>query len=177
MRAALLALCLAAAPAAAQEWVLHDSGELRADHGDWLAVCADGGAGPCRAVQTFADPGSDAYFDGRLALHLGVDGGWTIEVMDRGLPAERVGAMNFTFGTDVVDVPLSAIRPGDIGGGPAADTVTLDLPELTRDLVARIAAAARVTVNYAPSGDGDGVARFSLRGSRAALEAVAARQD
>ena len=46
--AALLALT--PVPLFAQEWFTHRFGELRAYHGDWLAVCSENGAGACRIV-------------------------------------------------------------------------------------------------------------------------------
>ncbi|MEQ9259494.1 MAG: hypothetical protein RIG84_10365 [Roseovarius sp.] len=177
MRQALLAgLVLVAAPAVAQEWFTHSSGELRAYHGDWLAVCADEGEGPCRAVTTAVDPGSQAFFDLRLAIHrLDASPDWAVEVMDRGMPGEALTALSFSFDGEVVDLPPGAWEQGDFDGYNAVDTVVIRDAEIAADLVARMKPGTAVVMTYRPRGEGDGVARFSLRGVTAAADAIEAR--
>ncbi|MDX2484160.1 MAG: hypothetical protein QNK42_10940 [Pseudodonghicola sp.] len=177
-----LAFGLLAAPASAQDWFLHDYGELRAYHGDWLAVCDDGGDGPCRVVQTGVDPGSNAYFDQRLAAHR-IDNSpdWAIEVMDRGMPAAALTELRFRFDGQQVTVPPASWTLGDMLSPNASDMVTIRDPDLAYALVARMKAGNRVTVTYAPKGEGDGSASFHLRGVTAAMNAaetrVLARQE
>ncbi|MDF1717301.1 MAG: hypothetical protein P1U75_11620 [Antarcticimicrobium sp.] len=172
----VLAGLLLAAPASAQDWFLHDYGELRAFHGDWLAVCDGAGAGPCRVVQTGVDPGSNAFFDLRLAAHRIDDSpDWAIEVMDRGMPASALTELRFSFDGDEVAVPRSAWTAGDMHSSNAVDTVTIRDPDLAYELVARMKAGNRVIVTYAPMGEGDGRAGFPLRGVTAAMNAVEAR--
>lgn len=177
MRAASALLCLLAAPAAAGGWFLHEFGELRAYHGDWLTVCADAGAGACRAVQFDIPPGTDAFFGvSRLALHR-IDGSpdWAIEVYDKGLLAADVASVSFDFGDALIEVPANAWRAGDYQSYGAVDQITVTDAEIAQDLVDRIRAGRSLTVTYAPSGDGDGMARFSLRGATSATDAVQAR--
>ena len=171
-----LASLLLAMPASAQDWFLHDYGELRAYHGDWLAVCDDGGDGPCRVVQTGVDPGSNAFFDQRLAAHrIDASPDWAIEVMDRGMPAAALTELRFRFDGQEVTVPPSAWSAGGIDSGSASDTVTIRDPDLAYALVARMKAGNRVSVTYAPTGEGDGSASFPLRGVTAAMNAAEAR--
>ena len=142
MRAILVAAVLAT-PAAAQDWFLHSSGELRAFHGDWLAVCADEGAGACRLVATGVDPGSGAFFDFRLAAHR-IDNSpdWAIEVMDRNMPAAELTALTLSFDGEALAIPadldygtivglsnevrakLIAARPATIGQAGRIEGVT-----------------------------------------------------
>ncbi|TDK48024.1 hypothetical protein [Antarcticimicrobium luteum] len=172
----VLAGLLLAAPAGAQDWFLHEYGELRAYHGDWLAVCDEAGAGPCRVVQTGTDPGSDAYFDLRLAAQR-IDNSpdWAIEVMDRNMPAQGLTELTLSFDGVAVAVPQGAWTAGDMLSPNASDTVTIRDPDLALDLVARMKAGNRVTVTYAPLGEGDGRASFPLRGVTAAMNAIEAR--
>jgi len=167
---------LLAAPASAQDWFVHDYGELRAYHGDWLAVCDDAGAGPCRVVQTGTDPGSNAFFDLRLAAHRIDDSpDWVIEVMDRNMPASALTELRFSFDGEEIAVPPSAWTAGDMRSQAAVDTVTIRDPDLAYELVGRMKAGNRVIVTYAPMGEGDGRASFPLRGVTAAMNAVEAR--
>jgi len=175
MRLALAGVLLAA-PASAQDWFLHEHGDLRAYHGDWLAICEDAGAGPCRVVQSSADPGSDAYFDMRLAAHrLDDSPDWAIEVMDRGMPAGALTELRLSFDGVAATVPVTAWTVGDIASPMAADTVTIRDQDLALDLVARMKAGNRMRVTYAPRGEGDGRADFPLRGVTAAMNAIEAR--
>ena len=175
MRRLTLLLAVLAAPAAAQGWFLHPFGELRAYHGDFLSVCADDGAGPCRTVQTYADPGSEAFFDTRLAVHrLDVSPGWVVEIMDRGMP-DRVDTLRVTIDGEVWDVAPEARRRGGHDLAGVAETVTITGAALNAALVAAMRAGNRMTVRYAPESGGDGEARFSLRGFTAATDAIDAR--
>jgi hypothetical protein len=66
--ATCVAMAFAAVPSLAQDWFLHPHGELRAYHGDWLAVCEEAGDGPCRAVQIMLEPSETRVGPARLAL-------------------------------------------------------------------------------------------------------------
>ncbi|MEC3859705.1 hypothetical protein VK792_00290 [Mesobacterium sp. TK19101] len=175
-RAGLIAaLVLSAAPAFAGDWFQHKFGELRSYHGDWLAVCNDAGAGPCRAVQTAVDPGSAAYFDQRLAVHR-IDGtpDWAVELMDRGMP-DAIESLRFTFDGVATDVPSGAWKSGELVYANVAETVTITDPTIAADLVAKMKAGNRLMISYAPQGSGDGSAAVSLRGITAAANAIEAR--
>ena len=164
------------APAQAQEWFTHSSGELRAYHGDWLAVCEDGGAGPCRAVTTAVDPGSSAFFDLRLAIHrIDASPDWQVEVMDRGMPAAGLSALSVSVDGEVVVIPSGAWEPGDFEGFNAVDTAVIRDADLAGGLVARMKPGRQAVMVYRPLGEGDGEAVFSLRGITAAANAIEAR--
>ena len=138
-----------------------------------ITILADGA---CRVVQTSKDPGSAAYFDLRLAVHR-IDGSpdWVVEIMDRGLPGDALTALSFEFDGEVFDLPAGAWSGGDFDYGSAVDTVTIRDPDLAFALVERMKAGNRVIVRYAPAGEGDGQAVFSLRGATAAMNAIEAR--
>jgi len=171
----IILLVVIAAPAIAGDWFQHKFGELRSYHDDWLAVCNDSGAGPCRAVQTAADPGSAAYFDQRLALHR-IDGtpDWAVEIMDRGMP-DTIDSLRLTFDGVATDVPAGAWKKGELVFANVAETVTITDPAVADDIMAQMKAGNRLTIAYTPQGSGDGSAEFSLRGITAAANAIEAR--
>lgn len=172
--AALFGALGAASAAQAGDWFQHKFGEMRSFHGDWLAVCDAQGEGPCRIVRAEADPGSDAFFDMRLAV-LRIDGtpDWAIEVMDRDLPAEAVTELRFVFdGGQSIAVPGSAMKPGTYGSAGASDTLTIIDPQLVQTLLDHMIAGNHVQVYYAPEGSGNGTARFPLRGVTSAVNAI-----
>ena len=184
-RAAPLLLALAgsalAAPAGAQDWFEHPFGELRSYHLDWLAICADTGAGPCRVVYSAADIGSGAAFDRRLTLRYDEAAGtWMPEVMDRGMPESGLRRLAFVFDGDTTVLALpTAYMPGEAGTADAlgrtaevAETVSITDPDLAARLNDEMRAGRTLAVRYLPLGTGDGVAEFSLRGVRAAQAAV-----
>lgn len=159
--------------ASADGWFRHRFGEMRAYHGDWLAVCANKTAGPCRAVQSAADPGSGAAFDRRLTLHRVPDSpDWAVEVMDRGMPAKSLETVVFTFDGDRVEIDPTDWRAGGLDAINVADTFVMTKPELTSDLIKRMRKGNRLVVSYAPAGEGNGQAAFSLRGVTAATRAI-----
>lgn len=171
--AAIFAFTLAS-PLAAQEWFLHQFGELRAYHGDWLAVCTEEGAGPCRMVQTGKDAGSDAFFDNRIALHR-IDGtpDWSVVIMDRGMDAVAVTRVWAEIDGETLE--LTGWSVGEMGIPNVAETVTVTDPALTTPLVAAMQAGNRMVLRYTPQGGGDGMSRYSLRGVTAAANAINAR--
>ncbi len=177
MRPAMtLALALAATPLFAQEWFQHRFGELRAYHGDWLVVCAEDGAGPCRAVQSAPDPGSDAIFDTRAALHR-IDGtpDWVLEIMDRGMDSAALTAVRIVIDGERIDIPPGGWRIGELTVENVAETIVISDAAINADLVARMRAGNRMQVQYDPPGTGDGLAAYSLRGITAATNAINAR--
>lgn len=171
--ATVFALSLAN-PLVAQEWFLHQFGEQRAYHGDWLAVCSEEGAGPCRMVQTGKDAGSDAFFDNRIALHR-IDGtpDWSVVIMDRGMYAGEVTRVWAEIDGEVFVLTEWSI--GEMGIPNVAETVTITQPALTEPLVAAMKAGNRMVVRYDPVGAGDGASQYSLRGVTAASNAIEAR--
>lgn len=177
-RISLIALAGAAlaAPAGAQDWFKHPFGELRSYHLDWLAICAEDGAGSCRVVYSAADIGSGAAFDRRLTLRYDEAAEtWTPEVMDRGMPSGELSQLAFSFdGDDAVYVPTGAYVAGEAGAADVAETVTVTDADLIADIVAEMRAGKALAVTYFPKGTGDGSAEFSLRGVRDAQAAVEA---
>ncbi len=164
-------LALSATPIAAQEWFVHPFGELRAYHQDWLAVCQDEGAGPCRIVRAQPDANSSSAFDQRMSVHRGADG-WWIEVMDRGMVGEEVTSLTFKFGSKSITVPAEEWSVGERGARNVTETLTLNDAQATQRILERMRAGLELDVLYAPSGNGDGRATFPLRGVVAAMGAI-----
>lgn len=74
---AVIGLGLAPGASLGQDWFMHPYGELRAYHGDWLAVCKDGEtglAGPSRSSLCRARPASARPACRSSRTH---PGGWT----------------------------------------------------------------------------------------------------
>lgn len=168
--------CGLAAPAVAQQWFQHQFGELRAYHKDWLAVCADNGAGACRIVQAAPDPGSDSVFDQRLSVRL-VNGGqdWAVQVMDRGMNEQSLRSMWFIFDGEEIRIPFNSYIPGEIEYSNVAETITVTNAKVALDLVARMKAGNQLVIRYEPVGNGNGEAQFSLRGFTSGSNAISAR--
>jgi hypothetical protein len=172
MRLALTCLALTlAAPAAAQDWFVHQFGELRAFHGDWLAVCNDEGYGPCRITRAEADPGSGAFFDMRLAVHRG-DLDWAVEVMDRGMDEQALTSVTFDIDGAAITLTPNQFRAGEFFSRNVAETIMVTDGALSNEILDRMRAGNRLTVTYTPAGTGDGRAIFPLRGVTAASDAV-----
>ena len=167
-RALLAVMALAAAPVAAQDWFLHDFGERRAFFKDWLAVCSDAGAGPCRLVRSSRDATNSA-FDTRVSLHRSPEG-WHIEVMDRGLPAHSLSELRFVFDdTQRVVVTRDGFDAGAWTVPSVSDTVTINDPETVDKLLDAMRGGIELRISYAPIGSGDGAAVVPLRGVTAGL--------
>lgn len=169
------AVSLLSSPVAAQEWFVHEFGELRAYHGDWLAICRDGGAGDCRVVQPGLEPGDDSFFgSSRLAVNRLDAGGYTFEVNAGEITYQTVTAAVFHFGSRSIDVPEVDVVTRDQYGTLTVNTIYVMNPEITGELVTAMRASNRLVVQNgqflgADRGMGAG---FSLRGVSAALDAV-----
>ena len=154
-------------PASAEPWFLHHFGELRAYHGDWLAVCRDWGRGDCRTVQLVLEPGQTFFGQSRLSLKRRADGGYAIDVFDRGMPSEGHGPIVFTFDGVALELKPDQWRKGDSDSVNVSENIAITDPELSADLVRRMKAGRELVVSY-KGGD----ATFSLRGVTASLGAI-----
>ncbi len=171
--AAIVALLIAGAgPALAGNWFLHEFGELRSYHGDWLSVCAEKGEGECRAVHYERKANGDTFFgSSRLSLLRLGDERWVIEFYDEGLVADDLHDLSFVFGGETVAIPRSAWKIGTPDYDNSADTVTIMDPAVAATLVQKMRAGSRLTIRYAPS-KSDGAVRIALRGVTAATDAI-----
>lgn len=173
--AILTGLTVTAQTALADPWFLHKFGELRAYHGDWLNVCDDAGRGQCRAVQSYIPKGASTFFgESRLALYAEAGGEYSIEVYDAGLPSDLSGTLEFDFGTESITLTDQDWRMGARDVTNVAETFVVPRGELATRLVTLIRAKNTLVVRYT-IGDDEGTAPFSLRGSTAALAAIAKR--
>lgn len=158
---------------AADPWFQHTFGEQRAYFGDWLAVCSDNGAGPCRVVQTLAPERDGVAFDQRIAVHrLEADDAWAIEVMSRGMDADLVTSLSFMFDGEAVLLDAEHWKIGDPYFPNVAETLTVIDLDMTGQLINRMRADDRLDVTYAPASEGVGTVRYSLRGITAATQAI-----
>ncbi|MEM9716119.1 MAG: hypothetical protein AAF826_06330 [Pseudomonadota bacterium] len=170
MRLALAALFTVAANSVfAGGWFTHPFGELRAYYGDWLAVCSDNGNGLCRAVTfgegTFTNP--RAYQ--RISVSQTIGGDFGLELGDRRLVTNQVAGLQLAIGSKTVDVPFEQ-----------ADAVALDTFEFTdatlvQNLVDQMKAARFATLRVTEPSGFQFEATYSLRGLRAALNAIEER--
>ena len=171
-RPAILAFTLSflySSESQAEPWFLHHFGELRAYHGDWLAVCEDSGRGKYRTVQIVLRPGTTNTFFGQSRLTLGrlSNGDYSIDVYDEGMPSLEIGPIVFTFDRTRIELKPTQWRSGTAAYKNVAETITVTDPVLARDFVRRIKAGRLLTVSY-KGGD----ATFSLRGATGSLAAI-----
>lgn len=182
--AAILAAGLWPAAAAAGPdggWFLHPFGELRAYHRDWLAVCDDAGAGPCRAVQIRLEGAETRVGPARIAVLRRDDGGGhAIELFMRGMagPHDREPVV-LVVDDRVFPLPSEGWMPGEFGVPNVLESITLENQRIVAPVLAAMKAGRRLTVSWGGGGlwDGDGMLQgdqttFSLNGLTAALEAI-----
>ncbi len=172
IRPAALAITLSffcSAGSQAEPWFLHHFGELRAYHGDWLAVCEDSGRGNYRTVQIVLRPGATGTFfsQSHLVLKRLSNGDYSIDVYDEGMPSQEIGPIVFTFDRTKIELKPTQWRSGTATSKNHAETLTITDPVLSRDFFSRIKAGRWLTVSY-KGGD----ATFSLRGATGSLSAI-----
>ena len=108
-------MAFSAGPALAQDWFLHPYGELRAYHGDWLAVCDEGGAGACRAVQIMLEPGETRVGPARLALERKDAGHFDVVFHHQALIAGVRAPLLLDIDGDVLTLSPGQGAPGEPG--------------------------------------------------------------
>jgi len=163
-------VALSAAPALAKDWFLHPYGELRAYHGDWLAVCEEGGEGACRAVQILLEPGETRVGPARLALERKDAGHFDVVFHHQALFAGVRGPLVLDIDGEALTLSPGQWAPGEPGRPNVIAAFHIADVELAKDLVARMKAGARLTLRHDA-----GEAQFSLRGVTAALAAIEAQ--
>lgn len=171
-RALFAALLTLTSPigAVAQAWFDHPFGEKRAYHRDWLAVCEDAGAGPCRVVHMVHAPGGDGFFGvARLSVQRGEPSGYVIELYDVDLPDVPDATLTLVFDGQRIDLAAGRYASGGPAGENILQTLSITDSKLSGDLVRRMRAASRVDLIY---GEGALLRRFSMLGISAALDAV-----
>jgi len=165
--AAGFAVALSAAPALAQDWFLHPFGELRAYHGDWLAVCNDAGEGPCRAVQIMLEPGETRVGPARLSLEQAETGRFDVVFHHEALMGGVRDPLVLDIDGDLLTLSSGQWAPGEPGRPNVIAAFHIADPALAETLLARMKAGRRLTLRHDA-----GEARFSLRGVTAALAAI-----
>ena len=170
MVTAALLMALSIGAAQAEGWFLHPEGELRAYHGDWLAVCDNGGEGPCRAVQILLEPGETRVGPARLVLEQNGVGGLDIVFHHLALFEGVRDPLVLEVDGDAVTLAPDHWAPGEPGRPNVIAAFHIADPALAEALVTRMKAGWRLTLRHDA-----GEATFSLRGVTAALAAIAAQ--
>ena len=180
-KAVAVAVALAAGPATAADgtWFLHRFGEMRAYFGDWLAVCEDAERGACRAVQIKLEGDETRVGPARLAVHRREAGAYLLTLRMRGMPESGRDPVVFVVDGHVLPLAPGDWRPGEPDAPNVLETLTIERPEVTEDVVRRMEAGLRLTVSYGGGGGprGGDQTVFSLRGLTAALDAIEARAE
>ncbi|MEO0496766.1 MAG: hypothetical protein AAF141_05270 [Pseudomonadota bacterium] len=152
---------------------MHEFGELRSYHGDWLNVCRDNGKGDCRSVQVALKPGDDPFFgESQLTVHASPKGDFQIEVFQRNMSTPVEGNISLCF-----DEICSGIggpegwRSGSKDATNVAETFVITDKDVAALTVQRMIANNTLEVVHGPYGS-EMRARFSLRGVTAALNAI-----
>lgn len=151
---------------------MHPYGELRAYHGDWLAVCNDRGEGPCRAVQIVLDPGETRVGPARLSLEQNASGGLDVVFFHVLLMAGIADPLILDLDGEEWTLTPDEWSPGEPGLPNVIAAFHLSDPALAGELVQRMKAGRRLVLRH-PAGE----AVFSLRGVTTALAAIEAQGD
>lgn len=163
-----LALALLAVPALAGPWFQHEFGERRAYFRDWLAVCADNGRGPCRAVHMAFEPGDSPFFgSARLSVQEHGADGYTIEVFDKQLPPTPQGPITLVFDGSQMVVQPDQLKAGSPEGHSVSQTFSITDPELTETLIQAMRKSDRMDLKA-----GGVQRRFSMMGISKTLDAI-----
>ncbi len=167
------AVFLVSAPQAiAGPWFMHEFGELRAYHKDWLAVCANGGKGACRVVQIKLENKNEPFFgDARLAVNEGdPEGAPWIELFARNIPAPLGALIVRIDGKQVAALePLKGYQPAR----NTMETYWIDDAAIVNDLLPQMLAGNTIVFDYQANENGlRKQVSFSLRGITAALRAI-----
>lgn len=167
---AALAIVVSVGTARAEGWFLHQFGELRAYHGDWLAVCDNGGEGPCRAVQILLEPGETRVGPARLALARSDTGRFDVIFHHQLLFDGVHDPLVLEIDGAALTLEPGQWAPGEPGLPNVIAAFHIADPALAETLVARMKAGRRLTLRHDA-----GAAEFSLRGVTAALAAIDAQ--
>lgn len=156
------------------KWFLHEFGELRSYHGDFLNVCSGAEFRTCRSVQYGFEKGDkDTFFGSTRLSIMKVTGGepssdhYAIEIYMQDLPTTPQGPFVLSIGGDIFQLAPSHWSSRSTEGYNVAETFTITDPELTAKLIKKMRKADNMRVLY----DGYREKRFQLRGLSSALDA------
>lgn len=162
------------------KWFLHEFGELRSYHGDFLNVCSGAEFRTCRSVQYGFEKGDkDTFFGSTRLSIMKVTGGepssdhYAIEIYMQDLPTTPEGPFVLSIGGDIFQLTPSHWASRSTEGYNVAETFTITDPELTAKLIKKMRKADNMRVLY----DGYKEKRFQLRGLSSALDANEAQTN
>lgn len=161
------------------KWFLHEFGELRAYHGDFLNVCSGSEFRTCRTVQYgFNKNDNDTFFGNtRLSIARTLGGGsagdggppqYTIEVFIRDLPDDPNGPFTLSIDGEIFQLTEQDWKRGSPEGYNVAETFSIINPTLIDNLIAAMRKGGSIRLLY----DGWKETRFQLRGISSALDAI-----
>lgn len=165
------------------KWFLHEFGELRAYHGDFLNVCDGYEFRSCRTVQYGFEAGKNDTFFGNSRLSIarildnhasggttGVGGPpqYTIEIYIRNLADNPRGPFTLSINGEIFQLSDDKWNAGSPEGYNVAETISITNPILVDKLIASMRKGDSLRVLY----DGWKEERFQLRGISKALDAI-----
>lgn len=161
------------------KWFLHEFGELRAYHGDFLNVCSGPDFNTCRTVQYgFAANENDTFFGNtRLTIERKFDINspatsmppqYTIEIFIRELPQHPKGPFTLSINGEIFQLSDQDWKVGSPYYDNVAETISIIDPVLIDKLIASMRKGDSLRILY----DNWKETRFQLRGITKALDAI-----
>ncbi|WP_162651162.1 hypothetical protein [Lentilitoribacter sp. Alg239-R112] len=161
------------------KWFLHEFGELRAYHGDFLNVCSGTGFRSCRTVQYGFKAGDNDRFFGssRLSIARTLGGGssgvsgppqYTIEFFVRNLPDDLKGPITLSIDGKIFQLEDKDWQMGSPEGYNVSETISLINPTQIDELIVAMRKGNSIRFLY----EGWKETRFQLRGISNALDAI-----
>lgn len=161
------------------KWFLHEFGELRAYHGDFLNVCFGAEFRNCRTVQYgFKADNSDTFFGSTrltIARSLGTQTSgssttlqYTIEIFIRDLPDDPKGPFTLSINGEIFQLSDQDWKKGSPKYDNVSETISIIDPALVEKLIIDMRKGDSLRVLY----DGWKETRFQLRGITKALDAI-----
>tara|TARA_R110002126_G_scaffold126726_1_gene268916 strand:+ start:752 stop:1381 length:630 start_codon:yes stop_codon:yes gene_type:complete len=169
-------------------WFLHQFGELRTYHGDFLNVCSGENFRQCRTVQYgFNGEETDAFFGNtRLSIarvmvpRNGTDStkpfgeadnqkpSYTIEIFVRGMTDQHPSPIVLSIDGEVFQLGAQDWNLGSPEGYNVSETFSITDPKLNQQLIDAMKAGDRLRIIY----NGWKLTQFQLRGITNALNAL-----
>lgn len=170
------------------KWFLHEFGELRAYHGDFLNVCSGEDFRQCRTVQYgFNGQETDGFFGNtRLSIARvivpknGTDAtkpygetdtqepNYTIEIFARDMTNQHPSPIVFSIDGDVFQLGTDDWNLGSPEGYNVSETFSITDPKRTQQLISGMKAGDKLRIIY----NGWKQTQFQLRGITSALKAL-----